>query len=123
MLPQLELLVHARPGAKDLTWSAVTFAEATWLGPSGDDGFVELQAGCTLRGQIPAGHSDWSDDSTWTPTPANVMMVGVTGARFDGCTFTRLGACGVSFEGGAQNNSISHSTFTDISGPSKVDMP
>ena len=42
-------------------------------------------------------------------------MQGVTGARFERCTFTRLGACGVSFEGGSQNNTISHSVFSDIS--------
>ena len=42
-------------------------------------------------------------------------MEGVHGTTFDGCTFTRLGACGVSFEGGSQNNSITRSTFSDIS--------
>jgi|EP01047_Picozoa_sp_COSAG01_P064960 hypothetical protein len=115
VLPQLELLVDASPGTKNLQWSGVTFAEATWLIPSTDVGFVEMQAGCTLRGKIPAGHKDWYDDSTWTPTTANVLLVGVSGAKFDGCTFTRLGACGVSFEGGAQNNSVSHSSFVDIS--------
>ena len=115
VLPQLELLVSANPGTTDLTWTDVTFAEATWLAPSGPDGFVEMQAGCTLRGPIPAGHKDWYDDALWTPTAANILLVGVRNAKFNGCTFTRLGACGVSFEGGAQNNSISHSTFSDIS--------
>jgi hypothetical protein len=45
-------------------------------------GFVEMQAGCTLRGEAPpAGHKDWYDDSTWSPTTANVLLVGVRGAR------------------------------------------
>ena len=116
ILPQLELLVHAQPGAADLSWSKVTFAEATWNLPSTDVGFVEMQAGCTLRGTTPPpGHTDWNDDSTWSPTTANVLLVGVSGARFEGCTFTRLGACAVSFEGGAQNNTIANSVFVDIS--------
>lgn len=55
------------------------------------------------------------DDSTWTPTTANILLEGVTGSQFIGCTFARLGACGVSFEGGSQNNRISHGFFTDIS--------
>ena len=59
VLPQLELLVSAHPGTTDLTWTDVTFAEATWLAPSGSDGFVEMQAGCTLRGPIPAGYNDF----------------------------------------------------------------
>ena len=43
--------------------------------------------------------------------------MGVRNAHFKGCTFTRQdqGSCGVSFEGGSQNNSISHSEFSDIS--------
>lgn len=75
-----------------------------------------MQAGCTLRGAAPpAGHSNWYDDSLWTPTTANILLEGVKGARFDRCTFTRLGACGVSLEGGAQNNTIADSIFADIS--------
>ena len=46
---------------------------------------------------------------------ANILLVGVSGARFEDCTFTRLGACAVSLEGGAQNNTISHCAFSDIS--------
>ena len=43
-----------------MSWSDVTFAEATWLLPSSDVGFVEMQAGCTLRGATPPpGHSNW----------------------------------------------------------------
>jgi len=79
-------------------------------------GFVEIQAGCTLPGATPpAGHSDWSDDSLWVPTPGNILLDGVFGARFEGCTFTRLGACAISLEGGSQNNTIAFSEFTDIS--------
>jgi hypothetical protein len=63
----------------------------------------------------PVGRKDWSDDALWVPTTANILMEGVSGARFDRCTFTRLGACGVSFEGGSQNNTISSSIFSDIS--------
>ena len=114
VLPQLERLVHGTPGARDLAWANVTFADATWLVPSGDEGFVELQAGATLRGSPPA--AGWSDDSLWVPTTGNVLLEGVAGARFDSCTFTRLGACGVSIEGGSQNVTISRGSFTDISG-------
>ena len=110
VLPQLEQLVHGTAGTKDVAWSDVVFAEATWLQPSSSFGFVELQAGCTCRETCTA------DDSTWVPTTANILLEGVHNATFDRCTFTRLGACGVSFEGGSQNNSITRSTFSDISG-------
>jgi hypothetical protein len=135
MLPQLEMLVHGTAGTKvtpppsifrthllfrlipsfsqDLAWSNVVFADATWLRPSSDVGFVEMQAGCTCSGVSP--HYCTPDDSLWVPTTANILMEGVHGATFDKCTFTRLGACGVSFEGGSQNNSITRSTFSDIS--------
>lgn len=53
VLPQLELLVNAGPGTADLTWTDVTFAEATWLLPSTEVGFVEMQAGCTVRRMLP----------------------------------------------------------------------
>ena len=98
MLPQLQLLVNGTPGLKDISWSNVTFSDATWLLPSTDVGFVEMQAGCTLRGESPpAGHKDWYDDSLWMWTTGNVLLQGVSGARFERCTFKRLGACGVSF--------------------------
>jgi hypothetical protein len=45
VLPQLELLVHVQPGVSGLSWSNVTFAEATWLLPSTELGFVEMQVG------------------------------------------------------------------------------
>eukprot|EP01052_Picozoa_sp_SAG31_P024017 SAG31_NODE_2017_length_6663_cov_3.680530_4_plen_280_part_00 len=116
ILPQLELLVHGKSGMANVMWTDVTFSDATWLTPSTAVGFIEMQAGCTLRGATPpAGLSDWDDDSLWTPTTANILLEGVNGARFDRCTFTRLGACGVSLEGGAQNNSIADSIFADIS--------
>lgn len=87
VLPQLELLVHGTPGTKDVAWANVVFADATWLLPSSEVGFVEMQAGCTCRAS-PCS----SDDSTWVPTTANILMEGVHGATFDRCTFTRLGA-------------------------------
>lgn len=72
--------------------------------------------GCTLPGGAnPPGQPDWSDDSTWVPTPGNVALEGVVGARFDHCTFTRLGACGLALTGGTQNTTVQFSTFTDIS--------
>jgi hypothetical protein len=66
VLPQLELLVNGSPGLKDISYSDVTFSDATWLLPSTEVGFVEMQAGCTLRGATPPpGHKDWYDDSLW----------------------------------------------------------
>jgi hypothetical protein len=44
VLPQLETLIHGAPGLTTPSWVGVTFAEATWLRPSTDVGFVELQA-------------------------------------------------------------------------------
>ena len=49
VLPQLEMLVHAVPGSKNLTWTDVTFADATWLLPSSEVGFVEMQATHPIR--------------------------------------------------------------------------
>lgn len=34
ILPQLELLVHGKPGMANVMWTDVTFSDATWLAPS-----------------------------------------------------------------------------------------
>jgi hypothetical protein len=85
VLPTLQSLVQGagtlNSPVHDLAFSGITFAYATWLQPSGDDGFAEMQANMTLTGAgaatsqglcsyiAPAGTCPFA---AWTKPPAAV---------------------------------------------------
>jgi hypothetical protein len=103
--PVLQTLVSAvgALGAPvhNVQFKDITFAHATWLGPSGNDGFPELQANYCIG-------FGW--------TPGNIELKTVQNLRFERCIFKHLGAIGLNFEAGAQSNIVIGCVFTDISG-------
>jgi hypothetical protein len=110
VVPVLEALlrVEGTPAAPvhDLAFEGLTFAHATWLGPSSADGYASLQAGVTRRGSA----------GTATKPPANVTLRAAQRVRFSGCRFAHLGAVALTLEAGARENTIERCRFEDISG-------
>jgi hypothetical protein len=114
--PTLETLVSGT-GTLDtpihnIQFQGITFAYATWLRPSTNEGFAEEQANFTY---VSTGN-DSSNVSSYVKTPAAVTFTAAKAVRFERNTFTRLGSAGVGFEYGSQDNAIIGNIFTDISG-------
>jgi len=103
--PVLEVLVSGT-GTLDtpihnIQFVGITFAHATWLRPSGNDGFPEIQANyCWGIG--------------WTP--GNVVFRTARAIRFERCVFKHLGAIGLELVDGSQDCAVAGCVFTDISG-------
>ncbi len=119
-----------------LSFSNVTFTGASWLGPSGPNGYADQQNGAFITGnwQQPAFGSCFSGcqlfEATredWDQMPAAVQVSAATGITFSGDTFTDLGEVGLgvgqdadanaSGTGlGASNVTITGNTFSDDAG-------
>jgi hypothetical protein len=103
--PVLETLVSGKgvvgSPIHNIQFNGITFAFATWLRPSGNDGLPEHQA----NAYIP-------DDEF---PLANVTFQTAQALRFERCLFTHLGGMGLRSFKGSQNNVVIGSVFTDIS--------
>jgi hypothetical protein len=117
-LPVLETLVDAvgtvsAPVAY-LQFKGLSFEYATWLAPSGSDGYALDQSGFHLVG---ADHSAnlIGHDQNDVETPGNVRFIYAQNISLSGNTFEHLGAAALSFETGSQNDQIVNNIFTDIS--------
>ncbi len=109
----------------NLIFNNLQFSYATWLGPDSNNGFSEIQANYTLTGQgagqtqgtceygMPEGSCPYG---AWTQTPANVTFQAAHNITFAGNLFSHLGAAGLEFDYGSQNNLVVDNEFTDISG-------
>jgi Fibronectin type III domain len=138
-LPVLEKLVEADGTAaapvQNIVFSGLQFAFATWLGPSSNEGFSEIQANYQVTG--PDGYSRQAlcklvPDGTcpygaWTPEPGNLDFRFAHNIQFLNDDFVHLGAAGISLGDGAQNDVVRGCIFADISGNglelSGVDAP
>jgi hypothetical protein len=117
-LPVVEVLVDGQgePGqpVSNIRFEGLTFSYATWLGPSTGNGYVSDQSGFHLvgDGHLPniIGHD--KDDER---TPGNVRFRYARHIQFKGSTFEHLGAVGLDFDTGSQQNTISGNEFRDIS--------
>lgn len=117
-LPLLEVLVEGRGEAgrpvSDIRFEGLTFAYATWLGSSSDNGYVADQSGCRLvqGGYTPniIGHV-----KNVKPTPGNVKFRFARKMTFRGNIFEHLGGVGLDFGTGSQGNTIAGNLFEDIS--------
>ncbi|NLX99711.1 MAG: right-handed parallel beta-helix repeat-containing protein [Rhodopirellula sp.] len=116
--PKLELLMEVK-GAKDIRFTGLTFAHATWLRPSTPLAHPEVQANFIQ----PPDNSYFrpEHEKGWVPvngehvkSPANVVVDSSRGIRFEGCIFTALGAAGLDLQNGAQSNVVCGCRFEDI---------
>ena len=116
--PTLEALVTGAGTAAsplhDVEFQGLQFSYATWLGPSGPNGFSEVQANYLVwgDGDPTAGNAEFN----WFQIPANVSFTYANGIRFEHDAFVHLGAAGLSLGDGAQNCVVQGNVFTDTSG-------
>lgn len=121
--PALQTLVGGT-AVHNVTFSGIQFSYATWLQPSSDEGFSEIQANYTITGAdgyATQGLCQFVPDGTcpygnWTQEPGNVDFADDQNVQFLGDDFTHLGAAGLRLGDGSQNDTVQGSTFTDISG-------
>lgn len=102
--PVLETLLRVR-GARDVTLRGLTFAEATWLRPSGPDGFLHYHGNGFYTGGPVEVVAFGEGASVTVPgrqetIPGCVVLDGASGVLVEGCRFTRLGATGLEVRGG-----------------------
>jgi hypothetical protein len=121
--PVLQQLLTGN-GVHNVVFNGLEFSYATWLTPSSDTGFSEIQAGYTITGTTgyktqglctfaPGGTCPYG---AWTKEPANVSFTNSTQVQFTGNGFVHLGAAGLDFGNGSQNDLVKGNVFTDISG-------
>ena len=114
---------------QSLRFEGLTFSYATWAEPSGDEGFVPLQADIRVIGHnlhisqiappealVGAGPIARQFEKSLAKTPAAVRFRAAHGITFEGSTFKHLGMAGISFDGGSQRNTVLGNRFDDTSG-------
>ena len=115
VLPALETLVSATGTSANrlhnVQFKGIHFEYATWLRPGSTEGYASRQTGYLYYG--PTGGQLNSD---LEQTPGNVDVQEATNIRFEGNTFTRLGAVGLSVIRGTQDIAVVGNRFEDISG-------
>ena len=127
-LPVLETLVDGSGTASapidDITFSGLQFSYATWLAPSGADGFSEIQANYQVTGAdgysrqalchlVPGGMCPYG---AWTQAHGNISLLFAHRVQFIDDDFIHLGAAALTLGDGAQNDLVQGCIFTDISG-------
>jgi hypothetical protein len=142
-MPRLENLISisgtiAQP-VTNLSFSGLTFAGTSWLGPSGTSGYASQQTGAYISGVQKDRPSDAFTSravgcagfegtrGTWSQMPGAVQVSAANGISFDGNTFRNLGsdALGIGNDGGAnasgvdlgaQDITVSGNTFAQNAG-------
>jgi len=126
--PVLQTLVDGAGTASapvhNMVFQGIQFSYATWLQPSTAEGFSEIQANYTITGAdgyATQGLCQFVQGGTcpygnWTQEPGNIDFGYDQDVQFLGDGFTHLGAAGLRLGDGSQNDVVSGSTFTDISG-------
>ncbi|GGG70513.1 fibronectin type III domain-containing protein [Edaphobacter dinghuensis] len=127
-VPVLQFLVALKGTASqpihDVTFSGIQFSYATWLGPNTGTGFSEIQANYQVTGKdgyskqalchlVPGGECPYAN---WTKAPGNISVAYDRHIQFLNDVFAHLGAAGLDFASGSQDNVVEGSIFTDISG-------
>jgi F5/8 type C domain/Right handed beta helix region len=109
----------------DISFDGLQFAYATWLDPSSPAGFADVQDNLRLTGDDPAHPQATCTFGTppgscpfgsLTREPGNVAWSAAHDIRFEGNTFTHLGAAGLVLEYGSRDNTVEGNVFTGIAG-------
>jgi hypothetical protein len=125
--PRLQTLVDAAGTADspihDIALRGITFSYATWLAPSGANGYSAFQAGTYLSGKDAYRNQGACDSAAsscpyaaYDQIPGNVSFRDDQRIAFKGNTFTHLGAAGLALGDGSQNDVVAGNIFTDTSG-------
>jgi hypothetical protein len=108
IFPRLQTLMQIGNGAarvRNISFSGISFAHTTWLGPASPTGYADLQAGFHLTGT----------SGSLAKTPAAVELVNGSGIIFNGNTFFHLGGAGLNIGGGSRQVEVLGNRFEDIS--------
>ena len=120
---------------KNIEFSNLTFAYATWLQPGTPEGLSPIQANFTLTGSeawAREGLCHYAPHGTcpygsWTKPAANLEFRFDRKITFSNDRFVRLGGSGLDLGDGSQGDTVEGSVFTDISANGLmlggVDMP
>ena len=103
--PSLETLLSI-DGTRGIAFKGLTFADATWLKPNGDNGFLHYHGSGYFTGggvdKVTIAEGSWVTVPRQSQTiPACVSLNDSTEIRFEECRFTRLGATALGMAGGA----------------------
>jgi Right handed beta helix region len=98
----------------DVGFRGIQFSYATWMGPSGPNGFSEVQANYLVWGT--GGPTAGNAEYVWYQIPANVSLTYAQNIQFTGDAFVHLGGAGLALGNGAQNCVVQGNVFTDTSG-------
>jgi len=114
VVPVLETLISGSGSLdnklKNIKFEGITFAYAGWTRPNNNDGFADVQANFHLVG--PGGIFNIPS----TKIAANIDFKNAKSIKFERNVFTHLGAGGLNFGEGSQDNIVSGNVFNDISG-------
>lgn len=95
----------------DVTFRGITFADATWLGPSAADGFVPHQADLYLTGR----HATFAGaDALVHKPPAAVRLRAAHRVQLLDDRFVRLGGSGIDLAYGSRDDTIQDCELSDI---------
>jgi hypothetical protein len=117
-LPVLQQLVDGRGTLahpiRHIRFEGIAFEYATWLGPSGPNGYAADQGGFHLVGP---GHepNQVGHDPDTTRTPGNVRFRFARDLQFRDDAFVHLGAVGLDLDTGSQRNAVVGNRFVDTS--------
>lgn len=117
VLPRLEKLISGN-GVAHVEFDGIQFSHATWLQPSGDIGYLAVQAGVTIN-EIDFINIEDAFDGV-VETPGNVHFTHSEKVVFKNSTFKHLGGAGVGFGRGVKSSTVFNSTFEDISASAVV---
>lgn len=117
-LPVLETLIDASGDASQpvsyINFSGLSFSYATWLSPSTSEGYALDQSGFHLIGSDHSANTI-GHDSNDVGIPGNLSFAYAQNIIFENNTVSHMGAIGLNFGTGSQNNQILNNTFSDIS--------
>jgi hypothetical protein len=137
--PVLEKLIVGEGKAlqpiHNIIFKGIEFTGATWLYPSGGNGFSEIQAnymvtgpnGGAMQGLCNLAPNGKCPYGAWTKTPGNISFSIDSNIHFVRCAFAHLGGAGLELGDGSQSDLVEGCVFTDISGSGielgGVDLP
>jgi hypothetical protein len=125
--PVLEKLVSGEgtesAPVHNIIFKGLQFSCATWLYPSSNEGFSEIQANYMVTGPdgysaqglgdlAPGGKQPFG---AWTPASGNLAFAYDHEIQFIGDDFVHLGGAGLQLGHGSQSDTVEGNVFTDIS--------
>ena len=117
-LPVLETLLSVAGDETStvsyINFNGLSFTYATWLAPNTSDGYALDQSGFYITGTGHVSNVIGHDPDT-VRTPGNLSFIYAQHITFENNTVEHMGAAGLDFGIGSQNNRIAGNTFSDIS--------